>query len=421
MALDSTRRRYLSLLGTAATVAGLSGTTAAGGTEEAAADEEEGNDGEEDGDEDRNENRPPETIRFGTYNIRDLTTEQVQSAGDEQAEAAARVLQEVRPDVLVLNEIVNNFQENSYRPVPTDRSNARAFADNYLNDPQDPDLEGIEYEHAFVPRSNTGVYSGYDLDNNGDADVTPGDRAYGNDAFGYGEYPGQYALAILSKEPIDGRSIRTFRTFRWADMPDSLIVRDSEAERRLDDAEARAFRLSSKTHADVPLEIGDRTVHALLAHPTPPVFDGPANFNGKRTHDEIRLLADYVAGEEYIYDDAGYYGGLKDETSYVVMGDMNAAPGDEESLEAANEYLLDNEDFDGQPLPTSPGGAEAGAETATIEDGLTLDYVLPSPDLDVEESDVVWPTAETASEGLLGAVETASDYRLIWADLAVDG
>jgi endonuclease/exonuclease/phosphatase family metal-dependent hydrolase len=103
------------------------------------------------------------------------------------------------------------------------------------------------------------------------------------------------------------------------------------------------------------------------------------------------------------------------------MGDMNAAPGDEESLEAANEYLLDNEDFDGQPLPTSPGGAEAGAETATIEDGLTLDYVLPSPDLDVEESEVVWPVPETASGGLLDAVETASDHRLVWADLAVDG
>jgi hypothetical protein len=404
MTIDATRRRVLATAGTAATVAGLSGTAAASGTEGKPAGE--GNE---------------ETARFATFNIKDLTTEQVHSTGDEQATAAARVIQETRPHVLVLNEIVNNLQENSYRSVPTDRSNARAFAENYLNDPQGPDLEGIEYDHAFVPRSNTGIHSGYDLDNNGDADVTPGDRAYGNDAFGYGEYPGQYALAILSQEPIDGRSIRTFRTFRWADMPESLVVRDSDAERRLNNAEARAFRLSSKTHADVPIEIGDRTVHALLAHPTPPVFDGPANFNGKRTHDEIRLLADYVADEGYVYDDSGYYGGLDEEASYVLMGDMNAAPGDEESLEAANEYLLDNEDFDGQPLPTSPGGAEAGAETATIEDGLTLDYVLPSPDLDVEESEVVWPTAETASEGLLGAVESASDHRLVWADLAVDG
>jgi endonuclease/exonuclease/phosphatase family metal-dependent hydrolase len=405
MSISATRRRVLSTIGTAAATAGLSGAATAGGTEGATVD------GEDDAE---------ETTRFATFNIRNLTTEQVHSTGDEQAAAAARVIQEIRPDVLVLNEIVNNFQQASAEDVPTDRSNARAFAENYLNDPQQSELSGIEYDHAFVPISNTGIHSGYDLDNNGFADVTPGDRTYGNDAFGYGEYPGQYALAVLSQEPIDGRSVRTFRTFRWADMPESLIVRDPEAKRYLNDAETRAFRLSSKTHADIPIEVGDRTVNALLAHPTPPVFDGPANFNGKRTHDEIRLLADYVAGEEYVYDDSGYYGGLEDEKSYVLMGDMNASPGDEESLEAANEYLLDNEDFGGQPLPTSPGGARAGAETATFEDGLTLDYVLSSPDLDVEESNVVWPTAETANEGLLDAVETASDHRLVWADLAVE-
>lgn len=227
------------------------------------------------------------------------------------------------------------------------------------------------------------------LDNDGTGNSTPGDRTYGNDAFGYGECPGQYALAILSKKPIDERAVRTFRTFRWADMPDSLIVRDSDAERFLNDTEARAFRLSSKTHADVPIEIGGRTINALLAHPTPPVFDGSANFNGKRCHDEIHLLADYVAGERYAYDDSGYYGGLEDDASYVFMGDMNADPGDEESLDAANEFLLDNDDFGGQPLPTSPGGTRAGAKTATFDDGLTIDCVLPSPDIEVRRSDVV--------------------------------
>ena len=38
------------------------------------------------------------------------------------------------------------------------------------------------------------------------------------------------------------------------------------------------FRLSSKSHWDVPLSIGGRTVHFLVSHPTPPVFDDPPFF-----------------------------------------------------------------------------------------------------------------------------------------------
>ena len=54
------------------------------------------------------------------------------------------------------------------------------------------------------------------------------------------------------------------------------------------------FRLSSKSHWDVPIRIGRETVHFLVSHPTPPVFDGPEDRNGTRNHDEIRFWADYV-------------------------------------------------------------------------------------------------------------------------------
>jgi hypothetical protein len=56
------------------------------------------------------------------------------------------------------------------------------------------------------------------------------------------------------------------------------------------------------------------------------VFDGPNGFNGRWNRDEVRFLADYVAGAEYVYDDIGTAGGL-DDASYVLMGDTNAGPG----------------------------------------------------------------------------------------------
>ena len=37
-----------------------------------------------------------------------------------------------------------------------------------------------------------------------------------------------------------------------------------------------------------------KTFHLLASHPTPPVFDGDEDRNGKRNHDEVRLIADYI-------------------------------------------------------------------------------------------------------------------------------
>jgi endonuclease/exonuclease/phosphatase family metal-dependent hydrolase len=362
-----------------------------------------------------------ESVTFATYNVVDLRTEQVQSSGDEQTAAAARVIQEVRPDVLVVNELTNNRQASRVKDVPSSPSNARAFVENYLTVSQRSDLSGIDYPHTFMPKTNTGVHSGFDLDNNDEVDDTPGDRTYGNDAYGFGQFPGQYGLAILSRFPIRRDAIRTFRTFRWKDMPDNLLPRDPSTEMYLSEAEADEFRLSSKTHADVPIEIGDDVVHALTAHPTPPVFDGEGNFNGKRTHDEIRLLADYAAGAEYPYDDSGTQGGLGGGESYVLMGDMNAAPGGAETLEAATSYFVNNDDgFIAPPFPTSPGGAAKSGPRSkywTAEFESQVDYVLPSPDLGIERSAVVWPSETTDERGLLEAVRTASDHRLVWVDI----
>ncbi|MFC6835005.1 endonuclease/exonuclease/phosphatase family protein [Halomarina ordinaria] len=357
---------------------------------------------------------PSDRVRFAAFNIENLTTDQVQEPGDEQAAAAARVVQEARPDVLALNEVVNNVQKGER----TDRTNARAFVEEYLTDPQAPGLSGIDYEYVYVPESNTGVHSGYDLDNNGETVDDPGSQAYGDDAFGFGLFPGQYALALVSRYPIEESAVRSFREFRWTDMPDNFAVRDDdESDFYLNDEEAEVFRLSSKTHVDVPVDVGGRTVHSLLAHPTPPGFDGPENFNGRRCHDEVRLFADYVAGAEYLYDDDGVQGGLADDASYVLMGDMNASPGQKETYDAATKFLLDNDDFEARRLPTSPGGARRGNPQATFDSVDQIDYVLPSPDLGLRGSKVVWPATDCAKRGLGAAVATASDHRLVWADV----
>ena len=125
------------------------------------------------------------------------------------------------------------------------------------------------YPYWFTAPSNTGVQSGFDLDRNGTVGAA-------GDAFGFGAFPGQFGLVVLSRYPIETREVRTFQTFRWADMPGALLPVDGTGESWYTPEELAVLRLSSKSHWDVPIDVGrGRDVHFLVSHPTPPGFDGP--------------------------------------------------------------------------------------------------------------------------------------------------
>lgn len=364
-----------------------------------------------------------DSLVFAEYNVELLTTEKL-TDGDEQLAAAAEVVQRSRePDVLALLELDNNFQSGEF----THRHNGEAFMRDYLSVPQAPELDGVEYEYFYAPESNTGVASGIDANKDGHVleqaagpdDIGP----YADDSWGYGEYPGQYAMGIYSKYPIDIENVRTMRELLWQDVPESRLPTEADIEGLdtddepwgwLTDAEAERFRVSSKTHVDVPIVVGEETVHAVLAHPTPPVFDGPENFNGRRNYAENKLLADYVSGAEYIYDDTGCPGGLDEDEPFVIMGDLNTEPGAEDTFDVISEYVLPQANTD--VLPSSPGGAAAGNEHWTAGWEAQVDYVLPSEAFDILDSAVYWPDPEAEPERNELA-NLASDHFLVWAEL----
>src|SRR5699024_9204094 len=133
------------------------------------------------------------------------------------------------------------------------------------------------YPYSFSAPVNTGVPSELDLDRDG----TVGGP---DDAWGFGEFPGQYGMVVLSRHPIRADQVRTFQDRRWADMPRNLLPTDFYGPEI-----SPQLRLSSKSHWDVPVQIGSTVLHVLAAHPTPPSFDGPEKRNQRRNHDEIRL------------------------------------------------------------------------------------------------------------------------------------
>ena len=379
---------------------------------------------------------PPESVRFATFNAslnRNFAGQalaDLSAPGNAQASTVAEIIQRTRPDVLLINEF-------DYVDGPTDgNAMTDAFQANYLGIGQNG-ADPIEYPYVFVAPSNTGIPSGFDLNNNG---VIGGP----DDAFGFGFFPGQFGMAVFSRYPIDHDAVRTFQLFRWADMPGALLPVDpATGDSWYSEAELEAFRLSSKSHWDVPVVIGGSTVHFLVSHPTPPVFDSDEDRNGTRNHDEIRFWADYVSPVDggYIYDDAGVAGGLRPGSRFVIAGDQNSDPLDGDSIPGSIQQLLDHPLVNTTVTPDSDGAVEAsllqgGANTTHLSDprfdtadfsdsapgNLRADYVLPSRSLRILDAGVFWPVQADPLFRLTGVFPfPSSDHRLVWVDVTVPG
>ena len=362
-------------------------------------------------------------LRFSTFNaslnrgaqgqlLADLST-----SDNTQAKVIAEIIQRNNPDVLLINEF--DYVE--------DGAAAELFRDNYLGVSQNG-AAPVDYPYYYVAPSNTGVPSGHDLNNDG---VVGG----GDDAFGFGLFEGQYGMVVYSKYPIDAEAVRTFQLFGWQDMPGNLIPTDYYSPE-----EQAILRLSSKSHWDVPVQVGtNKTVHFLVSHPTPPTFDGPEDKNGRRNHDEIRFWADYVGtakDSSYIYDDKGVTGGLAPGSDFVIAGDQNADPLDGDSYDGAINQLLEHPRVNSKSAPTSAGAVEASevqgginlehlgdpkfdtADFAEPPGNIRVDYVLPSKGLQILDSAVFWPASSDPLSALTGSYPfPSSDHRLVWVDV----
>ena len=365
------------------------------------------------------------TFRFATFNagltrpqsgtlITDLSTPH-----HPQAKNVAEIIQRVNPDVLVLQELDYDGTKTALQ----------LFQDHYLSVSQNRAVS-IYFPYRYAIPTNTGIPSRMDLDKDGRTD-SPGD------ALGFGFHPGQYAFAVLTKYPLRWKQVRTFQRFLWKDMPQAkLPLNPLTGESWYSAEQLSILRLSSKNHVDVPIALPGGTVHILVAHPAPPVFDGQEQRHKLRNFDEIRLWADYITPDQnnYLYDDKGQFGGLTDQY-FVIMGDLNADPQDGESINQAINQLLHHPRVQTQPIPSSLGGKEqAQLNPASYQNhrgdpayhtaswGLRVDYVLPASRLKVHTSGIFWPTTSESLHYLvakLGEVEASSDHRLVWVDLAL--
>ncbi len=384
-------------------------------------------------------------IRVATFNVslnrseagaltRDLL------GGDElQLVSLATIIRAVKPDVILLNEV----------DYSTEADNASLFHDRYVAR-SEPDLLGggpWKMEYHFSSPVNTGVPSELDLNRNNRTDDP-------EDAWGFGRFPGQYGMAVLSRYKIDIDRTRTFQHLLWSDLPGALEPAFPDSGEKYYSPEIWSqLRLPSKSLWDVVIDIPGGPLHLLASHPTPPVFDGPEDRNGCRNHDEIRLLVSYIDGAavspasnsrlEFWVDDQGRAGALPPEALFVVVGDLNCDPHDGDSRPQALHDLLAHRRVQREPVPSSKGAVQAAKlqggknqshrgdpshDTGDFNDSsagnLRIDYALPSTGMRIVNCGVVWPLipqedSETAR--ILERLDKASDHHLVWVDLIPDG
>ena len=360
------------------------------------------------------------SIRIGTYNTSLYSNtaggliERLQK-NDLAAKKIAAVIQHQRPNILLLNEF----------DYDADGIAADLFQNNYLAKSQFKQ-KAITYKYRYFAPVNTGVLSGFDLNNDGKI-------SGGNDAFGFGNHPGQYGMLVLSQFPIEKMAVRTFQKFLWKDFPNALIPMKADGKPWYSADAWSVFSLSSKSHWDVPIKTAHGKLHFLVSHPTPPVFDGAEDRNGKRNHDEIRFWGEYVLnrGNDWIVDDLGIHGGLSDGERFVIAGDLNADPIDGDGIPGTIVELLENPMVARMTTPRSEGAVEAALADAGANlthrgahhhdtgnfgpkvGNLRVDYVLPSVGWQVLDKGVFWP-----KKGAIGSEWiNASDHHMVWVDL----
>lgn len=358
------------------------------------------------------------SLRIATYNASlygdraGQIHERLSDGRDEQAEKIATIVQIVRPDILLINEI--DYDHHG--------ATAKVLAEKFLAVSQQG-FEPIAFPFVFAVPSNTGIDSGLDLDGDGELGQ-PGD------AWGYGIYPGQYSMALFSRFPIEQSGIRTFQHFRWKDLPGATRPSaPGDIVPFYSDKTWSHLRLSSKNHVSIPLMVHGCRLHVLASHPTPPVFDGAEDRNGWRNHDEIAFWTQFLTAPnaQQLVDDQGRGGGLPFDSMFVLMGDLNADPAKGDSRREAIVRLLAHDRL-ADPLPlrgngpsrTGQAATKRGAAlTDTAEFGgdrtMRVDYVLPSRTLTVRGSGVFWPREGDPQHALI----SASDHRMVWIEVSL--
>ena len=248
------------------------------------------------------------------------------------------------------------------------------------------------YEFLFSRLPNSGMQSGFDLNNDGEIRGAA-------DAFGYADFAGQGGMAILSRYPILTAEVSDHSGLLWRDLPGANLPYKDGRPFPSETAHLQ-MRLSSVAHWVVPITLPSiGQVDLLVWHGNTPVFDGPQDLNGRRGGDETLFWVHYLDGTL----------GERSDLPVIVAGDANIDPSRGEGYHAAISRLMSHPD-----LQDPHQGSDTVNWVATGP--MRVDYVLPDSRFTVVDAGVGLPAELVAQD----VQNTASRHSVVWVDIALE-
>ena len=233
--------------------------------------------------------------------------------------------------------------------------------------------QGQDYPYLFSIRPNTGMATDRDLDGDGR-------RGGPRDAQGFGWFPGQGGMAMLSRFPVSLTADQS--GVLWKDVPDTAISPD--------DPGFDLQRLSSSGHWLLRVEAPDGALSVLTLSATPPVFDGPEDRNGRRNRDEVLFWIHVMEGRT----------GARPDRPVLLLGNLNLDPERCNGRRAAAQTVLKHPWLQ-DPLPGQP--TVSWDSTGPMR----VSYALPDSMLAVGKAGVTPPSPDLGPHGL------------VWVDLTL--
>lgn len=284
---------------------------------------------------------------------------------DTEALRVADAISVANPDIVVLT------------GMDADPDAVNTFISDYLNSPDDEHTD-VGYAYSYLAIGSSGVQSGADLD---------GDRVVGGpgDAWGQGAFAEQSSTVVLSKYPIKQPDVVSVSALKWDEVAGNKL---SSSE--LSGAVAASIPVMHNGLWDIPIEYRGERVHILAAQTEP--AQSSYGFGAPRQKDQLKVISDYIAGEDYVVADDGAKAGGIDENRIVVTGalaqrtEFTAAAlalGDElgrdDALNDSGNFVIPNRGWN------VLGQGRIGAEAP--EDFQLLPGATPES---IETSDLIW-------------------------------
>ncbi len=287
---------------------------------------------------------------------------------DTEALRVAEAISVSNPDVMVLT------------GMDADQDAVNTFIANYLNSADD-DAADVEYAYSYLAVGSSGTQSGADLD---------GDRIVGGagDAWGQGAFAEQASTVVLSKYPIDQQDVISVSTLKW-----SAVTENNLGDSQLGGAVASSIPVMHNGLWDIPIEYRGERVHILAAQTEP--ASSSYDFATARQHDELKVISDYITGEDYVVaDDGSKASGIEDE-HLVLTG----------ALSQRSEFTDD----------VLQMGKDLGREEALNDSG---NFVIPNQGWNVLGQGHVGGAAPQTFQLLPGSTpEAIETSELIWTDV----